>query len=86
MYKAHVYRVTKCADLDSWLKIKIKIIHFYLTFSPPSEISRTAVDQLSLPYTKQYKQPSEHRKQHVSRKNALKLNRGQEIVHGFVQL
>jgi hypothetical protein len=24
---------------------------FYLTFSPPSEISRTAVDQLALPYT-----------------------------------
>jgi hypothetical protein len=49
--KAHVYRVTKFADLDSWLKIKIKIIHFYLTFSPPSEISRTAVDQLALPYS-----------------------------------
>jgi hypothetical protein len=45
-----MYRVTKCVDSDSWLKIKIKKLIFYLTLSPPSEISRTADDQLAVPY------------------------------------
>jgi hypothetical protein len=31
----------------------MEIINFYLTLSPPSEISRTAVDQLALPYEEQ---------------------------------
>jgi hypothetical protein len=43
-YLKHVYRVTECVDSDSEVKIKIKIIKMYLTFSPPREISRTAID------------------------------------------
>jgi hypothetical protein len=47
---AHGSRVTKCVDSDSGVKIKIKVINFDLTLSPPSEISRTEVYQLALPY------------------------------------
>jgi hypothetical protein len=44
-------KVTKCVDSDSGVKIKIyKLQLLFLTLSPPREISRTAVNQLALPY------------------------------------
>jgi hypothetical protein len=43
LYRVYLYRVTKCVDSDYGVKQK-KQIKFYLTLSPPSKISRSAVD------------------------------------------
>jgi hypothetical protein len=50
MSKAHVNGVSKCEDSDSGVKIKIIIVNLYSNLSPLSEISRSAVDQIALPY------------------------------------